>query len=85
MLEEITSFSVHPVSDFGSIQQLHISRVASSENYVTFQLSGGGVWWGGGCQDSYGSGSTVALKKLDDAIILLIDLGSYDNVKFPQH
>lgn len=36
-MEEITSFSVHPVSNFGSIQQLHISRVASSENYVTFK------------------------------------------------
>lgn len=37
-----------------------ISRVASSENYVTFKLSGGWGGWGG-CQDSHTSELTVML------------------------
>lgn len=73
-MAEITSFSVHSVSDFSSILQLQTSRVTSSENDVTFSLSG---WLGGGgCHDS---GLTVVLNTV------LSILQSYKNVKFSQH
>lgn len=62
MLAEITTFSLAPPIRF---RFNTISRVASSENYVTFKLSGGcGVCgWGGwgGCQDSHAGELTVML------------------------
>lgn len=59
MLAEVTPFSLAPSIRF---RFNTISRVASSENYGTFQLSGGCDGWGRDCQDSHARELTVTLK-----------------------